>query len=175
MTQTQSICGHHNFRQWRERLSLFDFWLHRDYFSRSLTSRSGSRDTNIQESDDWQRSSVRFSIACKKGCSEFFIKRSVFEESSKCPLPTNKHPEPEHSTFSCWWIVECFIEPVSWCNLVVHTWSEISIFPLGKANKVLHDLRISEGLCKQLQRTAQSTTTLSLGGLIQPLLVKRQP
>ena len=37
----------------------------------------------------------------------------------------------------------------------------------NKTNKVIHDLRILEGLCKQLQRTAQSTT-LSLGGLIQP-------
>ena len=85
------ICGHHNFRWRRERLSPFDFWFDWDY-SRSLTSKSGSRDTNIQESDDWQRSSVRFSIVCRKGCSEFFIKQSVFEESSKCPIPTNKHP-----------------------------------------------------------------------------------
>ena len=81
----------YNLRQQRERLSLFDLWFDWDYFSRSLTSRSGSRDTNIQESDDGQRSSVRFSIACRKGCSEFFIKRSVFEESSKYPIPTNKH------------------------------------------------------------------------------------
>ena len=42
----------------------------------------------------------------------------------------------------------------------------------GVVCKVLHDLRISEGLCKHLQRNAQSTT-LSLGGLIQPLLVRR--
>ena len=47
--------------------------------------------------------------------------------------------------------------------------------PLELFAKSLHDLRILEGLCKQLQRKAQSTTTLSLGGLIQPLLVKRQP
>ena len=66
---------------------------------------------------------------------------------------TNKKtPGPDHSTFSRWWIVECFIEPGSWCNLVVHIWSTISIFPLGKTNKVkvLHDLRISESSLNQI-------------------------
>jgi hypothetical protein len=28
----------------------------------------------------------------KDALSMFFIKQSVFEESSKCPIPTNKHP-----------------------------------------------------------------------------------
>ena len=90
-TNTHSVYGHHNFRQQRKGLSPFDLWSDWD-FLRSLTSRSGSRDTNIQESDDQHCSSVRFSIVCRKECSEFFIKQSVFEESSKCPIPTNKHP-----------------------------------------------------------------------------------
>ena len=34
----------------------------------------------------------RFNLHSNLGCSEFFIKQSVFEESSKCPMPTNKHP-----------------------------------------------------------------------------------
>ena len=136
-TNTQSICGLHNFRQQRERLSPFNLWFDSD-FSRSLTSRSGSKDTNIQESDYWQRSSVRFSIVWRKGCSEFALCQTVSIWRIIKVSYTNKWtpmPEQEHSTFSCWWIVECFIEPVSWCNLIVHTWSTISIFPLGRTKQ----------------------------------------
>ena len=171
-TNTQSICGHHNFRQGRERLSPFDFWFDWD-FSRSLTSRSGSRDTNIQESDDWHHSSVRFHIVCRKGCSEFFIKQSVFEESSKCPIPTNKHPGRSISLSVAGELLNASYNQ-SADVISLYTWSTIRIFCLEKTNKVLHYLRISEGHCKQLQRNSQSTT-FSLGGLIQSLLVQRQP
>ena len=122
-TKTQSIHLWYNVRRCRERLSPFDLWFDWDYFLRSLTSRSGSRDTNIQESDDWQHSIVRFSIVCRKGCSEIALHQMVSIWRIIKVSYTNKYTpglDPEHSTFSCWWIVECFIEPVSWCNLVVH-------------------------------------------------------